>query len=724
MGKSLKSLSRKALYVLQDEGFKPFLIRSKNFVTYRVKNRGRVEDSFYKDILFINGCDLPHPQRYRVDHQMEQLEAFGMTCDKAFYADLTLDQLKYYRGFVFYRCPILPVIEEFIKQAKAQNKTTFYDIDDLVFDTKYTDQIKYLDEMSKSERELYDDGVNRMGKTLKLCEYGIASTKRLQTEMAKSLKDVFINRNVASERMVKYSLAALREKRQDDKIIMGYFSGSITHNDDFKLIMPTIVKLLEKYDNLYLKIVGLLDLPPEMEKVKDKVLVAPFTDWKKLPNLIHSVDINLAPLEDTIFNEAKSENKWTEASLVKVPTVASNVGAFKEIIKNNQTGILCKDAAEWEKALTSLIEKPELRTKIANQAYDEVIKKHVTTYSGQGVVDFIASKLRKNFIFVLPSTNVSGGILVALRHASILKKHGYDVTLASTMRDKENIIHENEQLNVIPFSNLNVTGHVDTMVATMWSTLSCVASFYNCDHRKYLVQNFETDFYEYTKPERALANTTYSRIPGIDYITISKWCEKWLTEDFHNQVKFAPNGIDLSMFPSKKRTFKKDQKVKILIEGDSKSYYKNVDESFKITDQLDREKFEVHYLSYNGKPKRNYRYDKFYQNIPHSEVWKIYQNCDVLLKTSILESFSYPPLEMMATGGFCVVRPNDGNIEYLKDGENCLFYKPGDIDDAVAKINQIVSDSSLRDKLAKGSQKTVASRDWLKIENDIVKLYT
>ena len=53
-------------------------------------------------------------------------------------------------------------------------------------------------------------------------------------------------------------------------------------------------------------------------------------DYKKLPELISKMDINLAPLTESIFNEAKSEIKWIEASLVKTCTIASNLGAFKE----------------------------------------------------------------------------------------------------------------------------------------------------------------------------------------------------------------------------------------------------------------------------------------------------------------------------------------------------------------------------------------------------------
>lgn len=73
-----------------------------------------------------------------------------------------------------------------------------------------------------------------------------------------------------------------------------------------------------------------------------------------------------------------------------------------------------------------------------------------------------------------------------------------------------------------------------------------------------------------------------------------------------------------------------------------------------------------------------------------------------LLKTSFLESFSYPPLEMMATGGYAVVVPNDGNQEYLIDGQNCLLYQHGDIEKGVEAIMRICDDAELRKKLYQG----------------------
>ena len=140
----------------------------------------------------------------------------------------------------------------------------------------------------------------------------------------------------------------------------------------------------------YLKIAGILDIPKELEEFKDRILTSPFVDWQELPKKIASLDINLAPLQEGIFNEAKSENKWMEASLVKTVTVASDVGAFKKI-NNGVDGILCKNTVkDWEKALDKLIADKEYRTTLANNAHNRVLKEYVSTYTGHGISKYIS----------------------------------------------------------------------------------------------------------------------------------------------------------------------------------------------------------------------------------------------------------------------------------------------------------------------------------------------
>lgn len=727
------SLGRKTLKALKEEGITGVARKTVSYIhTAKVrKQQLKYIGKTYKDVLFINGCDynaLPHPPRYRVQHQMEQLKANNIDCDENFYLHLSLEQVRNYRVFVIFRCPYTEELGEFIRLAKELNKTVIYDIDDLVIDTKYTDTIKYLDTMSPEERKGYDEGVRNMQKVLKMCDAAITTTERMAEELKHYVPKVFINRNTASEEMLQLSEEAYKkiiaEKTAEERktVKLGYFSGSITHNDDFILIQPAVAKIMEKYPQTELHIAGILDIPKELEAFKERVIAHPFADWKKLPEMIAAVDINLAPLEESIFNEAKSENKWVEAALVRVPTIASNLGAFKRMIEHNKTGILANTCDEWYEGLESLVVDAQKREYIAKNAY-EYCKVHcVTLYTGFQLMKFIKSMYVPNIAMVLPALNISGGIMVAFEHCKVLREHGYDVTIINDDIDDSTWCEfQGIKFPVLPSRESIICGHFDKAIATMWSTVKFLEEYSNIGKRYYLVQNFETNFYEPMDPLRIEANQKYSPKVDVQFLTISKWCEKWLKEDYEQEARYLPNGIHTENYTPVKRDF--SGKVRILIEGDCGVYYKNVDESFRITNQLNHSKYEIWYMSYNAEPKDWYHVDKFLHKIPFSEVADIYRQCHILLKTSFLESFSYPPLEMMATGGYAVVVPNGGNQEYLVDGKNCLLYPCGDLDAGLAAIERINTDPILRETLYHGGLETAGVRDWKSLEQDILKFY-
>ena len=712
-----------AAKILKNDGPIKFCKHTIYHIDYMHKKRKNLLKYGLKDVLFINGCPIDYCERYRVLHKMEELTAYGLTSDETVPELLTESMIKCYRAFVIYRTPWSEHVDKFVQLAKENNKVVFYDIDDLVFDLKYTKDIKGLKTLTKEQREEYDDGVRRYGKLLDCCDYSITTTKVIANEMKKHVKDVCIDKNIASLKMQKYSELAIENVKKDsNKIIIGYASGSLTHNSDFEIITNAIQKILDKYENVYLKLIGVISIPDEFKKYGDRIITSPFVDYKKLPEVIRSLDINLAPLENTFFNTAKSSIKWMEAGLVKVPTVASNVGDFHDCITDGVDGFLCKDN-QWFNKLEKLVTDSELRNNMGEEAYNTVYKKFTANRSGKTIADFIKSKLNKNVMFVIPAANVAGGIIVATKHAAILKKHGYDVTMINMDLETQTVdklYDKDTYINVVANNNLHMDISVDIMIATMWFTTMFAKAYHKCDKIKYLVQGKEDGFYEPDKVDILLANASYN-LNNVDYLTISKWCKEWLKKEYDKDAKYAPNGIDLKLFREKKRNF--SGKIKILIEGDSSSKYKNVDESFEIVNRLDPNKYEITYLSYNGKPKEWYRVDKFYNKVHHNDVVKSYQDADILLKSSYLESFSYPPLEMMATGGVSVVVPNNGNLEFLRDGENCLLYKKGNIEEAVSKIELIVKDKNLRDRLIKNGLETSRLYDWEIVEKDILDLY-
>ena len=78
---------------------------------------------------------------------------------------------------------------------------------------------------------------------------------------------------------------------------------------------------------------------------------------------------------------------------------------------------------------------------------------------------------------------------------------------------------------------------------------------------------------------------------------------------------------------------------------------------------------------------------------------------------------------MMATGGYSILVSNDGNKEYLKDGENCLLYKLGDINDAFYIIKRLINVEKLQENLYIYGIKTAQNRNWKNYKDQIISLY-
>ena len=682
------------------------------------------------DVLFINGCNpsiLPNPYRYRIIHQIEQLNAGNLNSIELYYLNLNPLIVRDFRVIIFYRCPWTEKINEAINLAKNLNKKVLFDIDDLLIDTKYTDLLPYVQSLSSSEKSLYDDVIIRMGKTLKFCDGAITTTEALAKELKNYVPKVFINRIVESEEMFKLSINSLKEKskrKNSEEKIIGYFCDNIADSSDIEIVIPPFSKIFREFNNVKLLILGEIELPIALEEFSSRIIKKKSCEWQKLPEIMASFDINIAPIKKNIFNEAKSENKWVDAALVKVPTVASNFGAFKQIIIHGETGLLCNTSEDWYYALKSLIINENLKKKIADNAFEVCKEKYNTLMTGNKLSNYINSISNKHIGFVLPSIGISGGVLVILVHASYLKDEGCDVDLIvpKTEKNQNFIEFKGHKFNIIGMNNAVNLAHYDILIATLYSTLFTILSYSKVKRKLYLVQGYETDFSSYGNFNRVQAEKTYSIPFGVEYITISKWCEAWLKEKYRQKIRYAPNGIDLETFKEHKRKLDKP-KIRILIEGDNSSHYKNVDESFKIIEKLDKNKFEVWYMSYNAKPKKWYRVDRFLSKVPFDQVAEIYEQCDILIKSSWLESFSFPPLEMMATGGYCIVVPNDGNMEYLKNEENCLLYKLGDIDEAVHCVERLISNESLQHHLYVNGLATTKKRDWKNFKEQILSLY-
>lgn len=233
--------------------------------------------------------------------------------------------------------------------------TLVYGADDLVF----APGIEELPQDVASHADLHAAMLTR-------AKFALLSTDALAEAASQARSNVEVIGNFPGEEQLQAS-PPVRQKRE--LLTLGYFSGSATHDADLAHIAaPLTAFLAEKRESVRLRIVGPVAIPDIVAKSGVEIERLPSVPWRELLALLARCDVNLAPLAPTRLNRGKSAIKWQEAALAGVPTIASPVGEFVEVIAHGRDGLLCAAAEDWSAALRLLLHDPSRRAEVASAA--------------------------------------------------------------------------------------------------------------------------------------------------------------------------------------------------------------------------------------------------------------------------------------------------------------------------------------------------------------------
>jgi glycosyltransferase involved in cell wall biosynthesis len=148
------------------------------------------------------------------------------------------------------------------------------------------------------------------------------------------------------------------------------FAGGTVHADNLSMVENVIGDLLEANPALVFETIG-----------QQSPGLAGHPRYRHFPfvhdgidaffQLLHSRtwDIGLAPLRDTAFNAAKTDNKYRTYASAGIPAVYSKVAPFNLSVRDRETGLLVDNNAEaWRNAIDLLLTDGSLRQSMAQSA--------------------------------------------------------------------------------------------------------------------------------------------------------------------------------------------------------------------------------------------------------------------------------------------------------------------------------------------------------------------
>jgi len=254
-----------------------------------------------------------------------------------------------YDAYIFHRPYLTQELAEFLLDC-VDTKLIIADFDDFIFDVRHADMtpmVRVRGGDSKAARSY----LSKTHDAASLIKNFTLSTVPLKAHV----EDMFVgSRSIVTHNSIDPGFIGLsRIARRNHPLahrpyILGYFSGTATHDKDFAMIAPAIAQLLGTTGGKIL-IVGPLQVPPELQQLGEQVVIQSLVSFHELASTMALCATVLAPLEDTVFTQSKSGLKFFEAVLAGCDVIATpipDIDRFDSPLLHK-----CKTMEEWSNAL-------------------------------------------------------------------------------------------------------------------------------------------------------------------------------------------------------------------------------------------------------------------------------------------------------------------------------------------------------------------------------------
>lgn len=207
----------------------------------------------------------------------------------------------------------------------------------------------------------------------------ILSTNKLGEVFSGLVDDIVIRKN-----RLPYEYFRSREELENnhisknEKINFLYLSGSKTHLKDYSIISGCLLKLAMEHPGKFsMNFLGMVnDQSAIFSNLGIETNFIPFVSFEEMLQEIGKSDLVLVPLENTIFNHAKSNIKFIEAASQAVPVIASKVDEYEEAIDTGVNGWLCENEIEWYETLKSIILNEVNLKEVGLSAYEKAVRSY------------------------------------------------------------------------------------------------------------------------------------------------------------------------------------------------------------------------------------------------------------------------------------------------------------------------------------------------------------
>jgi len=215
----------------------------------------------------------------------------------------------------------------------------------------------------------------------------LVTTQQLAESYKKYNPNIFVVPQALDERLIipKFPVAT-SPGHQSWRLVIGYM-GTLTHDDDLNMVLPALEQVYQNHvGEVEFQILGVVAKESTLQKWQHLPLrilsPLPWEDEYPMFMLWYTSqiqwDIAIAPLQNTDFNNAKSDTKFLDYCAIGAAGIYSNTPVYQSSVVNNETGLLVdNNFDDWVKALEVLISDNTYRLRLAQNAHKYLYENRV-----------------------------------------------------------------------------------------------------------------------------------------------------------------------------------------------------------------------------------------------------------------------------------------------------------------------------------------------------------
>lgn len=335
----------------------------------------------HSKVIIVNAVKCTATALYRAYAAERCLQKLGLSVYIHDVDSLASVNIENALACLFVRTPLSADVATFIARLKFARVVVIADFDDLIFRPELLHLIDGTKYLPDAERQQFIVRTFQYQKMVEAADCVLATTLTLAAELNRHSNNVRVIRNYPLDIARSIAIRVKEVGHSSEKFVIGYYSGTLTHQVDFRQCAGALARLMKQRHDVELRVVGKFDITEFMEfkDLAPRITQLPVLPYEEMLLDLAKCDVNIAPLElDNIFCECKSELKYFDAGLMCVPTIASPTKPFQAAIQHGVNGFLAGTFDEWSKCFASLLHDKSVAKSVGRNA-----RRYVLSYFGE-----------------------------------------------------------------------------------------------------------------------------------------------------------------------------------------------------------------------------------------------------------------------------------------------------------------------------------------------------